>query len=217
MRMRGMRGLAIVVGVVCMAGCDQRSSAAVAPLASAGAPVPATSLAPSVAPGASASAETLPGPWASRPTTPIPGITAASLAERWSDRWGVTLTVQQTDSVHVQRTIVEYPAGHGKLELVVGQQGKGENPGAADVNCTLRDDSLGTRQITMTRALAGHLVADCWQSMIPAADAKRVTDWLLVGKKVNSMGGYAETKSFGRFLLTETLGQHTVALFMTAK
>jgi hypothetical protein len=215
--MRGMKGLAVVVAVVCMAGCDQRSSAAVAPVASAGSPVPATSLPGSVAPGVSSSAGTVPGPWVYRPTTPIPGIKAASLAERWSKHWGVTLKVQQTVSVHVQRTIVDYPAGHGTLELVVGQRGKGESPGASDVNCGLRDDSLGTRQITMTRALAGHLVADCWQSMIPAGDAKLVTDWLLVGKKVNSEGGYAETKRFDRFVLTETLAPQTVALFMTAR
>lgn len=182
-----------------------------APIATSGASgTSGPSAAPSAPEGQSA---TVAG---TRDKTPIPAVRADALAKAWTARWHTDLEVVQNDIVRVRRTTVDYPAGHGKLTVGVQQEGTGTDPSPSLVQCSLRDNSLADKYVTLTRGLTNRLITDCWGAVLEKGEAAQITAWVLANDKPDKFG-VNKTHAFTRFAVRLQIVPTSASFYMLAK
>lgn len=192
------------------AACD-KDAAKANPTTAPPSTATSASAVPPDAPGASPSVQY------GRPKTPIEGIRADTLVSDWSRQWHIKIKPAQTPLVTAWQAKVDYPAGHGRLEFGVQLEGKGANPAPSYAYCVLRDKSLGTKFVNLTRTLLDRMLDDCWGAVLVDGEGKQIGDWAVTNTKKNAAGQIHGEHAFARFTVEFGRGPGLVSLAMKAQ
>ncbi|GIF36995.1 hypothetical protein Axi01nite_13060 [Actinoplanes xinjiangensis] len=127
------------------------------------------------------------------PLGAIRGIDVQAVAGAWEKRWKVAL--KKNAETHEQSTIVDYPAGGGRLHLVITTTVDGAE--AESVRCILEH---GTKKVD--RKLLDGVVNDCLAPALEQSERAEVGTWLNAQDYKATTDFQTRKKSMPRFDLT---------------